>query len=135
VIGKFHDSVVEQESGSVGRLTTTNFLPFDTGRAGQCGRDGETLRSIVATLRAALRRFRGNLPRRFRGASAGALVEILRLQPVRTSDCWKTAAEIDTMVRSDLTDDPVLAASADSPSRTSLTPAYCATSEAAIAEA
>ena len=38
----------------------------------------------------------------------GALVEILRPAHLfRTSDCWKTAAEIDTMVRSDLTDDPV----------------------------
>src|ERR1700716_296141 len=38
----------------------------------------------------------------------GALVEILRPAHVfRTRDCWKTAAEIDTMVRSDLSDDPV----------------------------
>jgi mannose-6-phosphate isomerase class I len=37
-----------------------------------------------------------------------AFVEILHPAHVfRTSDCWKTAAEIDTMVRSDLTDDPV----------------------------
>jgi mannose-6-phosphate isomerase class I len=38
----------------------------------------------------------------------GALVAILRPSHVfRTRDCWKTAPEIDAMVGSDLTDDPV----------------------------
>jgi hypothetical protein len=37
-----------------------------------------------------------------------AFVEILRpAQTFCTSDCWKTPSEIDAMVRSDLTDDPV----------------------------
>src|ERR1700693_3731480 len=38
----------------------------------------------------------------------GAFVAILRPSHVfRTRDCWKTPPEIDAMVRSDLTDDPV----------------------------